>query len=168
MVGDLFSRVVSMPAEPLSEKAEGMVRNSGLRCTKARRLILTLLLKAHCPLSHHDILDALAKGSIDRVTVYRVLEAFVKTGIVHRAYVNSRTWVFELPTYCERDRCHPHFTCRICGKTACMRGAVVPLVSGLKKGYIPERQKVFIEGLCPECARHSESGGEENVQDSHI
>jgi hypothetical protein len=33
-----------------------------------------------------------------------------------------------------------------------MDRAVVPLAHNLRKGYVAERQKVLIEGLCPMCA----------------
>ncbi len=89
---------------------------------------------------------------MNRVSVYRALDSFVSVGLVHRVFLNERTWAFETADRCERDRCHPHFTCRRCGLVTCMTKVTVPLARGLPKGLIAERQKVHIEGLCASCA----------------
>jgi len=123
----------------------------GFRCTEGRARILRVLQSARKPLSHAEILKRTGKH-VNRVTVYRVLEAFAEAGMVHRAYVNERTWVFELSDRCTSRQCHPHFTCRKCGRVTCLTDVVVPLAKGLPKGYVAERQKVHIEGICAACA----------------
>ena len=128
------------------------LRAHGLRCTRGRRRLFEVLRAARRPLTHGEILGRLRGTRLNRVSVYRGLESFVRVGLVHRAYVRERTWAFETAEHCEEDRCHPHFTCRGCGSVECMTEVTVPLAGGVPKGYIAERQQVHIEGLCPPCA----------------
>ena len=136
-----------MNAQATARKA---LRGNGLRCTRSRVAILSLLLRATKPMSHQDVMACL--GGVDKVTVYRTLEAFVQIGIVHRAYAHDRRWLYETADRCGERCCHPHFTCSGCGETTCLVDVHIPLAEGLGKGFIPERQRVHIEGLCPECA----------------
>lgn len=129
------------------------LRHHGLRATAGRKAVLALLLASERPLTHQEILDRLGPDTMDRVSVYRALHRFVEAGIVHRAYVDGRTWCYETADRCDHDQCHAHFACRRCGQTTCMEDAVVPLARGITKGFVPERQKVLIEGLCARCAR---------------
>ena len=132
-------------------KIKDTLRAHGFRCTEGRVRIFSTLQAARRPLSHTDILKRVGRH-VNRVTVYRVLEAFTEAGMVHRAFVNDRTWVFELPDRCTSRQCHPHFTCNTCGKVTCLTDVVVPLAKRLPKGYVAERQKVHIEGTCAACA----------------
>jgi len=133
-----------------------LLRSAGLRRTPAMCCVLATLRRANRPLSRHEIILRLAKLDCDPVTVYRCLKRLVAAGIVHRSYLEGRVPRFETAHRCRADRCHPHFTCRICGETRCMDKAVAPLAYRLEKGYIAERQKVLIEGVCASCARNRE------------
>ena len=134
---------------------EAMIKDAlhahGFRCTEARGRILSALQAARRPLSHADILKRTGR-TMNRVTVYRVLEAFTNAGMVHRACIDGRTWVFELSDRCTSRQCHPHFTCARCEEITCLTDVVVPLAKRLPKGYVAERQKVHIEGTCAACA----------------
>ena len=132
--------------------AEELLRANGLRPTSTRRRILDVLLRAKKPLSHQAVMDRLGQQPIDRVTVYRTLHRLVETGLVHEAFVNDRTGLYETADRCYVDHCHAHFTCRRCGQTVCLTEAKVPLVTGLRRGFVAQRQKVLIEGLCPRCS----------------
>ena len=139
---------------------EGRLREHGLRATRARTRLLSVLQRARRPLSHTDILSRLRGAPVNRVTVYRTLDALTEAGLVHRAYINDRTWTFETSDRCGRQQCHPHFSCRKCGLVACMTQVHVPFAKGFPEGYLAERQKVHIEGLCPSCAKgRGETGG---------
>ena len=131
-----------------------ILKAHGLRRTEAREALLRTLIAARQPLSHKEIL-ARMRRRVNRVTIYRALDAFVEIGMVHEALVTDRTRVFELGDHCGLRQCHPHFTCRRCGAVHCMMEAVIPLAQNLPPGYVIERQRVHIEGLCPVCAKHS-------------
>ena len=132
-------------------RAAAMLAEVGLRRTPRRIRLLALLLQAPRPMSHPEIHKALGRDRADRVSVYRALEAFVNTDLVHRAYVDGRTWLYETADRCAEDQCHPHFSCRQCGSVRCLVGVTVPVVKHIGRGYLAERQQVHISGLCPEC-----------------
>ena len=136
-----------------SEKAaDDLLRSAGLRRTTAMRGVLSVLLAAGRPLSRREILQRLRGVKLDPVTAYRCLMRFTKAGMVHRTFLEDRAPRFETADRCAADHCHPHFTCRACGETTCMESAIVSLAHNLDKGYVAERQKVLIEGICAACA----------------
>lgn len=137
----------------MHQQAELILRNNGLRCTPGRVRILGVLLEADEPLSNARIINRLGGRAVDKVTVYRVMEAFMLAGLVHRAYLRDRTWHFEFADRCGPRQCHPHFTCRKCGRTTCLTDASVPLASHLPKGFTMERQRVHLTGLCNKCSK---------------
>ena len=138
--------------EPLEgEAAAARLAAVGLRRTPRRVRLLALLMREQRPMSHQDIHDAVGPDRINRVSVYRALEAFVESGLVHRAFVDDRTWLYESADRCADDHCHPHFTCRSCGRITCLVHVVVPVMKHIGAGYVAERQQVHITGLCPGC-----------------
>lgn len=123
-----------------------------LRKTGPRLNILKILLNSVSPLTQQQIAKKLGRKAPNKVTIYRCLENFVEAGLAHKAFLQDRTWHYELSHNCTDNQCHPHFTCKNCGVTRCLWGKSVPLVKGLKKGYVIHRQQVRLEGLCPKCA----------------
>jgi len=131
-------------------KPEEVLKGHDLRVTKGRLAVLSLLLKAGRPLSQKEITERTV-GKLDRVSVYRILHALSEADIIHKAYVEGRHWVFETSERCGAHHCHAHFSCRSCGSTTCMEDLKIFFKGNIKKGFLAERQKVLIEGLCPEC-----------------
>jgi Fur family ferric uptake transcriptional regulator len=136
----------------LEIRAKELLKAAGLNFTKTQILVLQELFKDDKPLSREDLLQKLSEYHPDKVTIYRILEKLCKTGLVHRAYIQKRAWNYELAHHCDETQCHPHFTCNNCGNTFCLTGSTVPLIKGLKKGFVIQRQQVRIEGLCPACS----------------
>jgi len=134
------------------QKVQQMLKSARLRRTKARSDILAALLNADRPLTREQIAEAIGACSPNKVTIYRALEAFVAADIVHKAFVQDRTWYFELSHHCTADQCHPHFSCRSCGRTDCLPELSIPMPRD-SGGYIIQHQRVQLEGLCPECSR---------------
>ena len=139
------------PGNPDERQAAAMLAGAGLRRTPRRVRLLALLLRSARPMSHLEIHRTLGRDQADRVSIYRALEAFVEKGLVHRAYVDDRTWLYETANRCGEDQCHPHFTCRGCGRVRCLVSVTVPVVKAIGAGYLAERQRVHISGLCPAC-----------------
>jgi Fur family ferric uptake transcriptional regulator len=135
-----------------SYKAQEILKARKLNCTGAQIVVLEELLKADKPFSREEIAARLGKYCPDKVTIYRILEKFCKTGLVHKAYLQKRAWHYELANHCGEKQCHPHFFCGSCGETYCLLRNSVPIIKGLKKGFIVKRQQVRIEGLCPACS----------------
>jgi Fur family ferric uptake transcriptional regulator len=136
----------------LAQRAKELLKAAGFNITKAQILILKHLLKADRPLSREEIVEALGANCPDKVTIYRIMEKFAAKNIVHKAYLRERAWKYELAHNCHPKQCHPHFTCTACRKTFCLTDLFVPLVKGLKKGFVVHRQQVRIEGVCSACS----------------
>ena len=132
-------------------KAETLLTHAALRRTQPRIAVLRVLLIAKEPLNQDQITTQLGHQAPNRVTVYRALEALCDVGIVHRAFVQDRTWYFESAERCSEHQCHPHFKCRCCGRTTCLAEMRLPAPARSYKGYAIQRQRVQFEGLCPAC-----------------
>jgi Fur family ferric uptake transcriptional regulator len=132
-------------------KPEKMLRGAKLRRTRGRVAILKVLAAAKKPLTREEIASDLGQKGLNKVTIYRALERFVKVGLVHKAFLHNRTWHFELADNCTKSQCHPHFTCTDCGTTHCLTEVSLPMAKSPHKGFVVDRQRVQLEGLCPEC-----------------
>ena len=129
-----------------------MLKTAKLYCTKHRVSILKVLFQTGRPLSQEQIAQRLGEKKFDKVTIYRTLESFVKTGLVHKAFMDKRASHYELAHNCTEKQCHPHFTCTNCSNTHCLTEISLPMATSPHKGFIIHRQQVHLEGLCPECA----------------
>lgn len=137
----------------------GYLRANGLRATRAAIGVLKMLDEATLPLSH-DELEALLTP-IDRVTLYRVLDRLVVTGLVQRIESSDRTGRY----VAVQAHSNSYFEC-----TACHRVMPLPedpalpaLLSHmrrqLEKQGLESTQTVFrVQGTCSEC-RVNASGG---------
>ena len=82
-----------MPASPLIgvELVAEHIRRLGARATPARIRVLQLLRAAPTALTHGEIELALGASVIDRVTLYRVLDWLVASGLVE-----NRDWTLDV------------------------------------------------------------------------
>lgn len=134
------------------EKCLELLRSAGLRRTKPRIAILSVLLSAGKPQTAEAIAGKLARGRLNKVTIYRSLESFVEAGLVHKAFLHKRIWHFEPADNCSASQCHPHFTCTDCGDTHCLPEITLPMATNPPSGFVIGRQRVQLEGLCPKCS----------------
>ncbi len=133
-------------------KAKNILKSAMLYCTKPRNDILKVLIVAKTPLTQKQITEKLGKNQHNKTTIYRTLRTLAKKDLVHKAYIHKKASHFELAENCGKTRCHPHFTCSNCGKTICLTDISMPLIKGLKKGFVLQRQKLQLLGLCPDCS----------------
>ena len=70
------------------------IRRRGARATPARVRVLRLLREAPAPLSHAEIEVRLGDMAIDRVTLYRVLDWLVDSGLAHKSADAGRVFRF--------------------------------------------------------------------------
>jgi len=134
------------------KKCEHILKKARLRRTGPRLEVLSVLLKSKKPLTQEEIAGKLKDGP-DKVTIYRILETLLDEGIVHKAFLQERSWHYELADKCTERQCHPHFTCTNCGETRCMPELKFPLAKSPYKGFKIKHQQIRLEGLCPECVR---------------
>jgi Fur family ferric uptake transcriptional regulator len=131
------------------------IRALGARATPARVAVMCLLETAERALSHHDIELALHASGFDRVTLYRVLDWMVESGLAHRVTDAQRVFRFSLaaPDAPAHDR-HAHFRCEDCGKVFCLDD--VPVTRPvLPKGFSSSVVELSITGHCGHCGTHA-------------
>lgn len=104
--------------------AAELLKSAGLRATKPRLSVLTILEESNLPLSVADIAAVLRRPRVDQVTVYRTLETFVQAGLVHHVELHQGRSFFELAT---REH-HHHLVCRSCGRVEDVEGCDMELV----------------------------------------
>jgi Fur family zinc uptake transcriptional regulator len=138
--------------------AERACASAGLRLTKKRRQLLTALLRARSPLSAYDLAEVYrnAQGeALPAMTVYRMLDAFVSAGIVHKLRSTNRFMA------CRHISCkHPHpnshfLICDRCGQVREMNFTQAEL-SLLERraralGFHLKQEQLELHGLCQDC-----------------
>lgn len=145
----------------VDDHARGVLVSSGLRKTHARLAVLGLLLRAARPLSATEIAEQLAGGHVDLVTIYRTLTSLEQARAVVALDLGDRVRRYECLS--GRDS-HGHFVCRLCGDVACLPADAmlrnVDLVASyVAAGYRLERERLVLEGLCPQCSAAADGQG---------
>jgi Fur family ferric uptake transcriptional regulator len=120
------------------------------RVTPARVAVLSLLEHAERALSHREIEEALSTG-FDRVTLYRVLDWLVESGLGHRVTDTDRVFRFSLasPGNAAHTK-HAHFRCEACGKVFCLDDVPIPSAA-LPAGFSGKAVEYCITGQCARC-----------------
>lgn len=120
------------------------------RNTPSKALILELLREQGVALSQDKVEGAL-KGTMDRVTVYRVLNRFCEDGIVHRVMADNGKYYYALCSGCGNGHSHDHFhfRCMACDRVECLERQVQV---SLPSGYQAENFGGWVSGRCRQCA----------------
>ena len=93
-----------------------MLTSADLEATPNRLAVLEVVGNNSYPLSAGDIFTTLERSStINRVTVYRILDRLVAEGVVERLSTGGRAAYYGLAPN-EHHRPHPHFYCKSCGQ----------------------------------------------------
>ena len=131
---------------------QGRLRGSGLRSTPARLAVLSSLESAARPVSHADLVAALADEDIDRVTLYRNLTALTRAGLVRRTDLGDHVWRFESTRSRGGHAEHPHFSCVECGDNLCLPEASVRVARGRGIPRSTARAvEIQLRGVCDRC-----------------
>lgn len=134
------------------------LKSAGHRITKSRLQVLAVLENTKKALSPADIFQLVAKSKketpdLDRVTVYRILEAFEELEIVHP--VGNGRYIYCAHQACGHER---HFItiCTKCGATNEV-GASAEFSDSLsvllkkKIGFLMSSEFFVVRGLCKNC-----------------
>ena len=137
-----------------STLAEKLLKEVNLSITRQRLAVLELFLKEEHPMTPHEVREILDdQEHVDQVTIYRVLEALVRTRILTQVPSTDRNSYF-----CLAERLHglhAHLYCNLCHRMLCVES---PVSAGTT-----ERGKelhVVLSGTCTRC--------DEEVPDSTI
>lgn len=134
--------------QPVHSTVRDEIRDHGARVTGARVRLLELLRGADTALSHAEIEERARNLVVDRVTIYRVLDWLVESGLAHRIAGPDRVWRFS--TGANPTGGHAHIHCTQCGRTVCM-GEIAPPALRLPKGFKLESVELKVNGLCAGC-----------------
>lgn len=86
------------------------LRAAGLRATRQRIALLTLLKKGSVPQTVEELVRN-GKGEFDTATAYRMLEAFAAAGLARRVVLTHDRALYEAA-----GAHHHHAICRVCGR----------------------------------------------------
>ena len=134
------------------EQAEEMIRHTGDRITPGRVLVLGILLAEKQAISHHEIEERIGDNStLNRVTLYRILEWLNKKDLAHKVISGDRKWRFRTNIYTGLHQ-HAHFKCSLCTAVTCLTDVKAKYSSPLPPGYQSHEVELTVKGLCAECA----------------
>jgi Fur family transcriptional regulator, ferric uptake regulator len=133
------------------EQAEEMIRHTGDRITSGRVRVLGILLAEKQAISHHEIEERMGDNStLNRVTLYRILEWLSKKGLAHKVISGDRKWRFRTNIYTGLHQ-HAHFKCSCCTKVICLSDVKAQYSWPLPPGYQSQEVELTVKGLCAEC-----------------
>jgi Fur family ferric uptake transcriptional regulator len=130
------------------EHAIRSLRESGLRLSTARRLVLEALYTAEGPVAAAHLARTL---SLDESTVYRNLELLEQRGIVRHLHLGHSPGLYALVSEHEVE----YLYCERCAKvTAVDPERLDPIREHVQRefGYTPRFTHFAIVGICKECA----------------
>lgn len=131
---------------------EALFRERKIKPTPNRVLVARALMGASAPIALTDLEAEL--DTVDRSAIFRVLNLFRSTDLVHTIDDGSGKTKYELCRgrhTCAPSHLHAHFHCTRCGSTVCLTDVPVPAVK-LPEGYVARGFNYVIMGLCPSCA----------------
>ncbi len=135
------------------EQYKDILRSHNLRITDCRLDVIAFFLKEKRTLLQSDLEHEFDR--YDRVTLYRTLNTFLDSGIVHKIPNASGVATYglchETCTPDHHDHNHIHFKCNSCGDIECITGSAVPSVE-VPSGYQVEMINLIVDGTCARCS----------------
>lgn len=127
------------------------VQASGLRATAPRVAVYQLLLETERPLSHTEVVSALASPDWDQATIYRNLLKLVEAELLWVASNVGGVARYEARKKNEEPHYHPHFSCRACGDVTCLPEA--RLAASVDRDWREALADAELQlvGTCPSC-----------------
>lgn len=138
-------------SSPVADSVAAQIRRCGARATPARVRVLQLLGSAPGALSHSQIEQMLGEPALDRVTLYRVLDWLVDSGLAHKSTDAGRVFRFSVAAESEHAK-HVHFRCDRCGKVFCL-DQPPPSPPTMPDGFSLARADFDVHGCCATCGR---------------
>lgn len=122
----------------------------GVKPTPNRVLVLKTLADSEFPMTLADVEAEIT--SIDKASIFRVLELFTQKDIVHVIKDDSRSLKYEIcrSEHHSIDDQHVHFYCKQCGKVYCFEDVAIPKIQ-LPDNFESNSVNYMISGVCPSC-----------------
>jgi Fe2+ or Zn2+ uptake regulation protein len=142
----------------LVDQAQDLFRESGMRLTPQRRIILEVLDDSETHLDAEGVYhEAKARDpNISLATVYRTLAALTQLGLIQQRHLtpDGQRGFYEIA-----DRQHYHFTCLRCGRVVEFD---TPLIFQIQEELADEmgvqvnQARLYLEGYCAVCLDETE------------
>ncbi len=140
------------------EAAANHCQNQGKRLTQQRQKILSLILSIDTPMTAYQLLDLLKTNDLPNAqppTIYRALEFFSDSGLIHRIEANN-TYIA-----CDHIQCsHAHqptqfLLCDQCGsvaETTLKPEQITAMEESAKQyGFLINDRSLELHGVCHDC-----------------
>jgi len=132
----------------------GLIEASGLSPLPNRVQVIAMIGNSSAPLSAQEIHDGLrTNSSINRVTLYRILDLLVEYRLVERMSAGDRSYRYGLAENPNHPS-HPHFYCTRCGRMECLEPRSLELnLAAVREalGSRIDRVEVRLDGICKTC-----------------
>lgn len=137
---------------------EDLLNKHHLKKTAPRLRVLSMMSSRNTATSQPDLESVM--NDIDRVTLYRILNAFEEKGIIHKVFDLNGTANYALcKSHCDEGHHHDehlHFNCTNCKNVYCLNDLNLPAIN-LPKGFQPDSFTLYATGLCPKCSKNGGS-----------
>ena len=131
-----------------------ILASNNVKATPMRMLVLEQMMNAHANLTLAELEQLLYPS--DRITIYRTLQTFVKSGIAHTVESAGNSAFYALChggcSHGAHADEHPHFICQQCKKISCCTEFSFTLNgSSRSTGYEIHKAEMTLKGICPDC-----------------
>jgi Fur family transcriptional regulator, ferric uptake regulator len=136
---------------PDLESALAAIRDSGMRVSAARRMVMEALFEVDEPVSAERIVEMLG-GRSDPASVYRNLEALERVGLVRHMHLGHGPGLYMRIGLGARE----YLICDVCGTHRAVRPSELDPVRKLIRddfGHEASFTHFPIAGLCEDCSR---------------
>jgi Fur family ferric uptake transcriptional regulator len=126
----------------------------GVEATPLREAVFRSIGEESKPLTAIEIMETVQRHmTLNKVTVYRILDILVKKGLIKRLSAGDRTFRYGMGASAHHPD-HAHFVCIRCGEMECLAPEVVPLdfckFQQKDRRHI-EQVDVRFDGICENC-----------------
>jgi Fur family ferric uptake transcriptional regulator len=147
-----------------SNHFEELLEKHHLKKTGPRLRVLQMLSAKKVATSQPDLESVM--NDIDRVTLYRILNAFEEKGIIHKVFDLNGTANYAMcSSDCGENHHHDehlHFNCTSCNNVYCLDNLHLPDIH-LPAGFKSEGFTLYASGLCPICNKAIEKKNAETI-----
>lgn len=133
---------------------EKLLESKGVRLTANRILVMRELMHSSHPVSLAELETSLG-FSMDKASIFRVLELFADKDVVHVIEDGSRSLKYEVCHSGDKHSIadqHAHFYCECCKETYCFETARIPMID-IPDGFTPHSVNYMIKGVCRKCSK---------------
>ena len=136
------------------KKAENICNKKGVKLTKLRQKVLTLILKNHGYVKAYDLLNDLKKSdeSAKPPTVYRSLDFLMEHGFIHK--IQSLNAFVGCSHPDEHEDCY-FLICKECKNIEeCCSNKVKKVLTSTsgRNNFLPNQVTLEITGICQDCS----------------